>query len=251
MIVVAALLQLTLAVAILYYTPYQLLLVPIVLVANYLLYTRLLVSKKRSYILAKMLRPSLWLLLFFGYLFSIHVLFLVPIAYFVLLSVLTTIGYILLVSEDVSESPSILLDTIFSISLLLFGISLASLMLAYWHWPAAIVLLGVWLVSFFIALLWLLDFTESPQLLASVWALICVELFWITSRWVHLYQIPKTMLLLSQAAIVICALAYGFGGIYFHFKKKTLRKSLIFEYIGVTTVIFVALMLLSRWAVAV
>lgn len=221
------------------------------LVANYFLLRSLLASKKQTYILAKLVRPSLWLLVIFGYLYTIHLLFLIPITLFVLLSLVIVAGYALVVWQDISLQPNVLLDNILSLALLFFGLSFASLLIAFWHWPAAIVLGLVWLFAFFVAIVWLLEFSTSPQLLASLWALMCVELFWIMSRWINLYHIPKTNLLISQAALTIVALGYGFGGIYYHYKKHSLRRGLIFEYISVTAVIFLALILLSKWAIVV
>jgi hypothetical protein len=222
-----------------------------VLVANYFLLRSLLVSKKQTFILAKLVRPSLWLLVIFGYIYTIHLLFLIPIAWFIVLSIGIIAGYALVIWQDILPEPNVLVDNILSLILLFFGLSFASLLIAFWHWPVAIVMALVWLFAFFVAIVWLLDFSQTPQLLASVWALMCVELFWIMSRWINLYHIPKTNLLISQAALTIVALGYGFGGIYYHYKNHSLRRGLIFEYISVTTVIFVALILLSKWAIVV
>lgn len=240
-----------LAVGLLYYTPYQALLLPAVIVSNYILLRRLLISKKQAYVLAKLLRPSLWLLVSFGYLYTIYLLFLIPITWFVILSIAIVTVYVLIVHQDISLEPNVILDNVLSLLILFIGISFASLLVAFWHWPAVIVIFLVWLFSFFVAIVWLLDFSSSPQLLSSLWALMCVELFWIMSRWINLYHLPRTSLLISQAALTIAALGYGFGGIYYHYKKHSLRPALILEYIGVTTVIFVALILLSKWAIVV
>lgn len=234
-----------------YYSPYQLVIIPLVLVVNYFLLAGILVSRKKAHIFAKLIRPSLWLLIMYGYIFTIHVIFLIPITWFVISCVAIGVGYGALLLQEVRQEPNVILDNILSVMLLIVGMSLASLLLAYWHWPTVLVMLGVWLVAFFIALSWLLDFTTSPYLIASLWGLISVEIFWITSRWVNLYHVPQTSLLLSQSALVVAALAYGFGGVYYHYKNKTLKRNLLLEYIGVMAVVFVALMLLSKWAVAV
>jgi hypothetical protein len=210
---------------------------------------RVLISKKQSYVLSKLVRPSLWMLVTFGYIYTIYLLFLIPISLFVLISLGIMLAYILIVYQDISLEPNVIIDNVLSLLMLFFGISFASLLIAFWHWPAAIVMLLVWLFSFFVAIVWLLDFSKSPQMLASLWALMCVELFWIMSRWINLYHLPRTSLLISQAALTIAALGYGFGGIYYHYKKQSLRKALIIEYIGVTAVIFIALILLSKWAI--
>ncbi len=226
-------------------------LLPIVLLANYVLLRNLLISKKQTYVLAKTIRPSLWLLVSFGYIYTVHLLFLIPILWFVILGVLIMAGYCVVIWQDIAPEPNVVIENSLALILVFLGLSFASLLIAFWHWPVAVVLFLVWLFTFFVAITWLLDFSNTPQLLASLWALMCVELFWIMSRWINLYHVPKTNLLISQAALTIAALAYGFGGIYYHYKKHSLRNALIIEYISVTAVIFIALILLSKWAIVV
>jgi hypothetical protein len=125
--------------------------------------------------------------------------------------------------------------------------SLASLLVAFWHWPVVLVLLFVWAVQFLIALWWLLDFTNSPQVLAGLWAFVAVELCWLASRWIVLYQIPKIPFIISQLACIVTALVYGWGGIYYHYKKQNLKVAIVFEYLAVTTIVFAALLVLNRW----
>jgi len=239
-----------LAIALIYYSPYQVLIVPAVLVLNYMVLKSILISRKRKHIFTRLLRPSLWLLVLYGYIFTIHAIFLLPIVWFVLACILIGLGYSALLLQELRTTPKIIVDNVLHVILLIFGVSLAGLMLAYWHVPTVVVMVGLWLAVFYLSITWLLDFTNRPYVIASIWSLIVVELFWITSRWINLYHIPKTSLLVSQTALIVAALAYGFGGLYFHYKNKTLRKSLLFEYISVTAVVFVALMLLSKWAVA-
>ncbi|MEI6716465.1 MAG: hypothetical protein WCK87_01920 [Candidatus Saccharibacteria bacterium] len=239
------------SIAVIYYSSMQIILLPIVLVLNYFLLSKLLVSRSLTQILAKMIRPSLWLIIMYAYIYTILSLFPLAITWFVLINILITIGYGAMLYQDIRVEPRVNVDNVLSVLIIIFGISLASLLLAFWQWPTALVMVLVWLVMFFTALSWLLDFTDRPYLISSVWSLIAVEIFWICSRWINLYHIPQTSLLLSQSALILSALAYGFGGLYYHFKNKTLKRSLLFEYIGVTTAVFIALMLLSKWAVAV
>jgi len=203
------------------------------------------------HIITRLIRPSLWLMVLYGYIFTIHALFLIPIVWFVLLCVAIGVGYYGILLQEFTAKPNIILNNILQIILLIFGVSLASLMLAYWHWSTVAVMVGLWISVLYLAITWLISFTNKPYIIASIWALIVLEIFWITSRWINLYHIPKTSLLLSQSALIVGALGYGFGGLYYHYKNKTLKIGLIFEYILVTAVVFVALMLLSKWSVAV
>ena len=125
--------------------------------------------------------------------------------------------------------------------------SLASLSVAYWKWPIALVMLILWLLNFLIALWWLLDFTSSPQILAALWGFVALEIFWLASRWAVLYQIPKVPFIISQYSAIVTALAYGWGGIYYHHKHHNLKRSIVFEYLAVTILVFLALIILNRW----
>ncbi len=239
------------AIGILYYTPFQFLIIPIIVVLNYFLLSKILVNRKQMHIITRIIRPSLWLLVLYGYIFTIHILFLIPIAWFVLLCIAIGVGYYGILLQEFTTKPNIILNNILQIILLIFGVSFASLMLAYWHWSTVVVMIGLWLSVLYLAITWLISFTNKLYKIASIWALIVLEIFWVTSRWINLYHIPKTSLLLSQSALIVGALGYGFGGLYYHYKNKTLKLSLIFEYILVTAVVFMALMLLSKWSVAV
>lgn len=240
-----------LAIGIMYYTPFQLLILPIVLVVNYFLLSKILVNRKQSHIITRLIRPSLWLLILYGYIFTIHIIFLIPILWFVVACIVIGLGYYGILLQEFTSKPNVILNNILQIILLIFGVSFASLALAYWHWSTVIVMAVLWLSVLYLAITWLISFTNKPYIIASIWALIVVEIFWITSRWINLYHIPKTSLLVSQSALIVGALGYGFGGLYFHYKNKTLKLTLIFEYILVTAVVFMALMLLSKWSVAV
>ncbi len=239
------------AIALMYYSAYQLLIIPLVILINYLVLNKILISRKRAHIVASLIRPTLWLLILYAYIFTIHVIFLIPIIWFVALCGLVGVGYMGLLLQEVRNKPNVIFVNVLHIAMVIFGLTLASLMLAYWHWPTVLIMLGVWLTAFFLSLAWLLSFTNKPYVIASVWSLIVLEIFWVTSVWINLYHIPQTSLLLSQSALIVGALAYGFGGLYYHYKQNTLKRSLLFEYISVTAVIFIALLLLSKWAVAI
>ncbi|MBI2797674.1 hypothetical protein HYX70_00035 [Candidatus Saccharibacteria bacterium] len=243
-------LQALLGLFLLYFTPYQVILPVLVLALNYFLFRRLILSKRRGFLLIKSLRSSLWLLLWFFYLFSINSINLIPLPLFVGLTVIGGGLYGLICYLDIQQNTRMSLQNILTTALLVLATTCGSLAIIFWHWPLAIILLLFWLVNFTLALLWLLEFTNNPQILATLWALAATELFWIASRWVILYRVPRSSLMISQISLIIGALAYCWGGIYFHHKNQTLKRSLLFEYIVVSSVIFIVLVLLSRWSVA-
>ncbi len=241
--------QAVLALLVLYFTPYQLLLPIGVLIINYLLFRRLVLSKRRGYLFIKSLRSSLWLLLWYFYLFSIHSINLIPLPVFVGLIAVGALVYALICYQDIQLEPRMSIENVITVVLLVLATTAGSLAVIYWHWPLVMILAIYWLINFVLALLWLLDLTTGPQVLAALWAFAASELFWVASRWVILYKVPKTSIMVSQISLIVGALAYCWGGIYFHHKNQTLKRSLLFEYIVVSSVVFIVLVLLSRWSV--
>lgn len=235
------------AMAILYYTPAPLLLLPVVFVVNYLLFRRILVTKKIKTILTKSLRPFIWLVFSLYYFYSVYVISQTGAVLFMACMVLSALVYGLLCFLETQPEPNLVLDNFIALVFILIVTSFASLLIAYWHWPIALVMVLLWLVSFLIALWWLLDFTNNPQVLAALWGFIVLEITWLSSRWIVLYQIPKVPLIISQLAVIVTALAYGWGGIYYHHKHRNLKRSIVFEYLAVTVLVFLALIVLNRW----
>jgi hypothetical protein len=236
-----------LAMAILYYTPFPIVIFPVVILLNYLLFRRILVTKKMKTIFTKSLKPMIWVLTGFFYFYSVYVISQTPIVIFALCIALTSLIYGLLCYLEIQPEPNIILDNVITIFFILIVTSLASLSVAFWKWPIALVMLILWIVNFLIALWWLLDFTNKPQILAALWGFVTLEIFWLASRWAVLYQIPAIPFIISQYSAIITALAYGWGGIYYHYKHKNLKKAIVAEYLAVTIVVFVALIVLNRW----
>lgn len=235
------------AMAILYYTPLPMLLLPVVFVINYMLFRRVLVTKKIKTIFTKSLRPFIWLVFSLYYFYTVYVVSQTGAVVFMLCMVLSALIYGVLCFLETQPEPKLILDNFLSLILILVVTSFASLLIAYWHWPIALVMVILWIVSFLIALWWLLDFTNNPQVLAALWGFVVLEITWLSSRWIVLYQIPKVPLIISQLGVIITALAYGWGGIYYHHKHRNLKRSIVFEYLAVTILVFLALIILNRW----
>ncbi len=246
-----ALAQFAAASFILYLTPYGALLVPLIPALNLLLFSRLIVKRNFSYLLVKSLRSTFWWLMWCMYVFSMHVIQTIPLWMYLLLMVIGIAVYILLVVEDLRAEPRKLLDTILSLLFVLTSFNVAALLVAQWHWPVVLVMVLLWLVSYVVSLFWILEYSKSPQVLAGLWAFLVVELFWVVSRWLILYTVPHTPILISQIGLIVTALAYCWGGIYIHHKNKTLKRSLVFEYIVVASVVFLILVALSKWSVSI
>lgn len=238
------------SISILYYTPVPIAILPVILLLNYLLFRRLLVTKKIKTIVTKSLRPFLWLIIALPYFYTVYTISLTSSPVFIACMAFCCFIYGALCYIEIQPEPNFKINNILAILFILVGSSFASLLLAYWHWPLPAVMLVVWLVSFLIALWWLLDFTNSPQILAALWGFVVLELLWLTSRWIILYQVPQIPIIISQFGAIVTALAYGWGGIYYHYKQRSLKRGIIFEYLTVTIVVFVVLLILSRWTTA-
>ncbi len=247
LIVIISVLIAILAMGVFYYTPYPLVVIPILIAINYFLFRRILVTTKARAIITKSLRPLLWVIISMFYFFTIYDITKTPPAVFLICMVFCALVYGLFCHLEIQAEPNIVLDNTLTVLFILVSTSFASLLTTYWRWPVVLVMLLLWAVNSLIALWWLLDFTSKPQILAAIWGLLVVELFWLASRWTILYQIPHIPLIISQFSAIITALAYGWGGIYYHYKKRTLKKSIVFEYLAVTIVVFVAVLLLNRW----
>lgn len=249
LIVIASVLISLFSAGILYYTPNYWLILPIILIINYFTFRRLLVTKKIKVIATRSLRPLLWLVVSLYYFYSVYVISLVPPFVFMICMVVSAIVYGLLCQLEIQNEPNIVLDNFITLVIILFTTSLASLLTTFWKWPEPLVMVILWLSAFLIALWWLLDFTNKPQILAALWGLVVVEFAWLSSRWVVLYQIPSVPLILSQFSIMVTAIAYGWGGIYYHYKQRNLKKSIVFEYLFVTIAVFAALIIINTWTI--
>ena len=129
-----------LAMAILYYTPFPILILPVAIILNYFLFRRILVTKKMKTIFTKSLKPMIWVLTGFFYFYSVYVITQTPIIIFALCVALTALIYGLLCYLELQPEPNIIMDNIITIFFILIVTSLASLSVAYWKWPIALVM---------------------------------------------------------------------------------------------------------------
>lgn len=246
-----SLLQFAIATFLLYLTPYGFLLVPAIPLLNLLLFGRLVSKRSFWFLIVASLRSTIWWYMWCLFGFSLNVIAVMPLWQFIVLMGVGIAGYVLMVAEDLRSEPRKKLDTMLSLILVFMSLNVAAILVALWHWPVVIVLALLWFVQYLVSLFWLLEYSNSPQVLAGLWSFLVVELFWVVSRWLILYSVPHTPLLIAQISLIVVALAYCWGGIYVHHKNKTLKRSLLFEYFVVAIVVFVLLVALSRWSVSI
>lgn len=246
-----SLVQFGVASFLLYLTPYGFLLLLIIPLLNLLLFSRLVSKRSFWFLIVASLRSSIWWLMWCLYAFGLNVIEVMPLWQFILLMGAGIAGYVFMVAEDLRSEPHKLLDTILSLLFVFMSLNVSALLVALWHWPVVIVLVLLWFVNYVVSLFWILEYSSSPQVLAGLWSFLVVEMFWVASRWLILYSVPHTPILVSQIGLIITALAYCWGGIYVHHKNKTLKRSLVFEYIVVASVVFLILVALSKWSVSI
>lgn len=125
----------------------------------------------------------------------------------------------------------------------------AALCLAYvsWNLPVATLVAGVWGTSYLIGYLLAPTLGQPSNRLAAAWALVAVEIIWVLSRWVVSYKLFGTGILLPQASIVLAGVGYLFGGLLVAHKDKRLTRRLVAEYLIIEALIFIIVIVLTRW----
>jgi len=218
------------------------------LASIYLFIHSQLVSKKPRDIVLKMLRVAMWLGLGIGYSDVMVRIFGYSLAYILPGIIITILGVAVICWHELSSERSQAVEHGISMSLIWLGLSWASLVLAYYHWPVALILPIVWIGQFLIALWWAASLGQKAEFLAAVWAVVVVELVWVGSRWVSLYQLPKLGLVLSQSSVLALSMGYSLGGLYFHRQNKKLTKPLVFEYFAITAIVVILVIIMTKWS---
>jgi hypothetical protein len=133
----------------------------------------------------------------------------------------------------------------------LLAICAIFLISAFWHWPAAIIVAMVWAASFVVAWSWLASRQESAgPLLAAAWALITAEVAWVLQNWLVSYIIAGGYVIIPQAALVILGLGYCFVHIYLSHTTKMLSRRRLLEYITITAVLLIIIIVGTRGTVS-
>lgn len=218
-------------------------------IAVILAYSRSLLAKADwKNLLIKNFRVMMWLS--FMTLLSYIVLHIFGNHYVIFLPVwgLNLVGVGLLGWHELSSSASRQLEYAINGLLIYASMTLSSLLLAYYHWPVGLVLILVWASQFLIALWWVSRFDHQPALMAIVWALVVTEIVWVSSRWLSFYQLSKTGLILSQSSVLAISIGYSLSGLYYHRAHKKLTKPLIFEYFAITAIVFILMVIMTKWS---
>ena len=207
-----------------------------------------LVSKKPSDVLLKMLRMGLWVSLTFLYMDTLIRIFGYNLGYFLPGLIIGAIGLGVLAWHELSTERKQVVEHAITLVLVWLSLSWTGIGLAYYHWPVMVTLAFVWLGQFLIALWWAASQGERAEFFAAVWAVVVVEIVWVGSRWLSLYQLPKLGIILSQSSVLAISMGYSLGGLYYHRQNKKLTKPLVFEYFAITAIVFVLVIILTKWS---
>lgn len=111
------------------------------------------------------------------------------------------------------------------------------------------VVVGTWALSLVAADHYLILQTENPtrRLLTTVWGLVAVELAWILGMWNVIYRFAGGRFLLVQASVVIAAVAYLFGVIYYEHTQKSLSKKRLNLYLSLLAFLVLGIIIGSEW----
>jgi hypothetical protein len=117
-----------------------------------------------------------------------------------------------------------------------------------WHWPTVIVLLGVWGLCLVVAHMVLASYEDpAVTVLAAAWGLVAAEAGWIFSIWQFNYILFNGYVILPQAAIVLTALGYCFGGIYVSHRRSQLSRGRLLEYLMIGLVMLAIVIAGTKW----
>ncbi len=211
---------------------------------------RLLTAGNRAVIAAKSLQPFLFIGTASLYSVLLVQLYGVSIPFFVLQTLIISTCFGLVSYAALRSRIPVWASSIISLVQVGLVANFALLSMAYWRVPSFLILPLLFVALGYVALWWIIEVgraEDAPTLYASTFALLAAELVWAYSHWVLVYQLPRLNIVISQAAIIIGALAYTTGGIHLHRSSKRLRPQLIFEYLAVFAVVFLATFLTTRW----
>lgn len=91
------------------------------------------------------------------------------------------------------------------------------------------------------------DDASLRRLLMAVWALVTVEAVWIFGHWLVFYPFMDGQILVPQIVLVLVALGYVFGIIYYDHHLKQLSRKRLYSYLGLAAVISIILIMGSEW----
>jgi hypothetical protein len=132
------------------------------------------------------------------------------------------------------------------------GLAAVFLAAAVWHWPVIVTVVLTWAISWLVGHHLLAEAGDrAAPVLVAAWALVAAECAWLFSLWLVTYIVWDGIVLLPQAALVISALGYCLGGIYFSHRSNHLSRARLVEYLVVGLVLLIFVIVGTKWNSAI
>jgi hypothetical protein len=97
-------------------------------------------------------------------------------------------------------------------------------------WLGFATIILAWLANYVAVHYWLERVGYHNSFLAAVWALIAVEMLFISSMSLIFYTLPLTHLVVSRTALFLAVIAYAWGSMLSLHSQRKLSKKLVIEY---------------------
>ena len=138
-----------------------------------------------------------------------------------------------------------LITTLLGQALIFESIFLAAALLDF---PKIVILALVWIAAFAGAYHLLTQRQErTAAVLAAAWALIAVEVAWVTLSWLVSYTVLNGYLIVPQPAIILTVLAYCFGSIYLAQRQNQLGRKRLTEYLMIGLFVILVVVAGTTW----
>ncbi len=238
-----------------YLTTYWLIGLVLQVVLGVVMMHRLFPGGNRATAFAKAAQPSLLLVFMSLYSVLMTQLYGVGIPYFILLTIGIVVVYATSVYLTLQARPNIMFSSILALILTGLTTSFLTVAMAYWRLPGIIALPLMFITSVVVGLWWLLGLVKAGQKnmlqLAVIWGLLATEILWIYSHWIVVYQLPRLNLVVSQSSIILMAMAYSIGGIYYYRLSRRLTPQIILEYLSVSVIVCIVTLVFTRWVTSI
>ncbi|MCC7543086.1 hypothetical protein IT415_00010 [bacterium] len=205
---------------------------------------RLLLHRTLLVILTRALEPLLIVGIAIAYVVLLEDIFQTSLA---VRSVVLAIAMIwqvrfLLVQFDPNRSVDQSLHSLFSV---VFVHTIAGLWLIQVPELLWLVMLLVWVAQYVLAHFWLERLGFHNSFVASIWALVSVELVWVSSFAITVYNpVQPWGVLLTRSSLMILVLAYAWGFMLQLHSRRRLSKALVLEYGMMCTIALIALLVM-------
>lgn len=88
---------------------------------------------------------------------------------------------------------------------------------------------------------------RGATVLAAAWALVATEVSWVLQLWLFTYATAGGYLLVPQPALILTALGYCFGSVYWSQRQGNLSRGRLTEYLLIGLILIVIVALGTSW----